>query len=418
MPKEVPIYKQRWFLIAIVVVFGYLILSGSITLPSMPSGGPGVPTLPGGTPTTPTPPTVTREAAAIQFTVIDGISSSAITSTNTKVNIIKAGSDGVIDFLNSVVRTTSVDSDPEQTGATYAQGDTLILHVSCDVDATGGTDYYDSWFYVNLVEGSPIRKLTDGCLSQVQSSPTYKYKLVSDGPATGSTVQYTSGTTNYWGIGALPVTPRTSAANLDISASHGATSLSSVTDGSTWDTTTSGSEDVDFTTTSESIWVKLDAGATNIAYGCPMYTLSSIGQFQRRDAFLLFSTNMTTIGVQKLKDKAWKVVQDSTLTSEKAFYYKLPALVPLKGNDFEKDFEIPVDASAAGSSSGYYFKAWCLDFQLEDNVAIGSTSSSVPSAYGMIGEFGLDAIIFARAYSTSSGAGANQVLSWVINTAP
>jgi len=381
-----------------------------------PEGGQGG-IFPGPGPSPPDPVGPTHGAAALQFTVTNAITGAAQASGATDVDVLKVGADGTIDFLDASGRSSDVDSDPEQTGATYAEGTTVLIHANSDIDSTGGAENYGGWYYVKLVVGEPVRKLSPDILQVVQSNPTYKYKIISDGAPTGDTVQRTSGTTEYWGIGALATTPRCTAANLDVSASHGATSLSSITDGSSWDATTTGTSDVTFTTTSEKFWIKLDGGQTDTSYGVDLNYVSSIGEFVSRGAYIIVSTDMTTIGVSALLDKGWGIVADSTLTDEKAFYKKIVPQIPLRGNEFELDIEFPVDASAATTSTQYYFKVWLLDFQDLDNLKIGSTSSSVPTAYGMVGEFGPDTVIFAKAYSTSSGAGSGQVLSWVITTA-
>lgn len=411
--------KKRYLIIAAIALIAALFLFGYIQLPSGPSPGTG----PGGwTPgpgpgTTPAPVAPTYSAAALQFTVTNAITGAAQASGATDVDVLKVGADGTIDFLDASGRSTDVDSDPEQTGATYAEGEMLVIHANSDIDSTGGAENYGGWFIVKLVLGEPVRHLSIANLQVVQTNPTYKYKVVSDGVPTGDSVQRTSGTTEYWGIGALPTTPRCTAANLDVSATHGSTTLSSITDGSTWDTTVTGASDVTFTTTSEKFWFKLDGGQTDTGYGAVMNYVSSIGQFKEYNAYILVTTSMTTIGVSGLQDKGWGVVSDSTLTAEKGFYKKINPQVPLRGNEFELDMEFPVDASAATTSTQYNFRLWVLDMQNEDNLKIGSTSSSVPSVYGMIGEFGIDTIIFARAYSTSSGVGSGQVLSWRITTA-
>jgi len=370
-------------------------------------------------PTEPTQPTY--PAAALQFSIKDAITDSSITSSNTKVDICKVSPDGVVDFMTKYESIT-VDSDPEQSTMTYAQGDILIIHVSCDVDPTGGTDYYDAWYYVKLEPGEPLRIFRPELLTPIQTSPTYKYKFIADGEPTQYVVQRvkTSSGGEYWGIGALKVYPRVSSANLDTYAEYGGTVLSSVTDGSTWDTTANKSATADATlaSTNEIVKIKLVAGATNLCYGLPMYTISSNGQIQTRKAFVIVATDMTSIGVQELLDEGWKVLSDSTLTSEKAFYKEItPAIPPYKGKKFNDIvINFPVDCSAAASGTKYVFKVWIIDFQLEDNLKIGSVSTTVPTAYGFIGEYGLDSMIHPRAYSTSSGASTNSVLAFVLQT--
>jgi hypothetical protein len=354
----------------------------------------GVPDLP--TPTGTPVSMVGRSSASLQFRIVDYVTAGSISAANTKVDIIVKEL-GAFDFSTADEGIT-VDAAPETSGDVYAEGDELILHVSSDTNPTGGTDRYDNWFYVKLLDNEPVR------LMESDGTP---------GATVGTYVNYVEGDTNYWNIGKLPVYPRASGANLDVYAMWKGTTLSSVTDGSTWDTSASTTK---LTTTDETVWIKIIGGATDVGYAAPMMTLSSSYELQERKAFVIFSTAMTSIGVQDLRDKGWEKVQDSTLTSEVAFYKEIPMQMPSKGNDFEVWIELPIDSSAASSSTTYAFKAWILDFQLEDNVAIGSVSTSIPTAYGMITEFGIDAIIHARAYATSSGAGTTQVLLWNLAT--
>ena len=368
------------------------------------------PAVPGQPQPSPTPGAV-HEAAAIQFSVVNYVTKASITAANTKVDIWKVAPDGTIDFL-SKVQQVSVDSDPEQSTRTFAEGDTLILHVSSDVDPTGGTDHYDGWYYVTLRVGEPVRFFDPSLLEVVSTSPTYKYRFKPGvaGQPTGDVVQYTSGTTNYWGLGALYVYPRISAANLDAYLLYGGTVMASVTDGSSWvDTQAEQTADVTLASDDEKLIVKLDAGATNLCFGVPMITISSNGQLQKRVAVIIFATNATAIGTQKLFDKGWKQINDNTLTTEKAFYKVIPPQIPVSGSKWSLDIEIPIDASALSAGTAYSAKIWIIDFQLEDNVAIGSVSTTVPTAYG-VGEYGLDSMIYPRAYSTSSGASTGMVL--------
>jgi hypothetical protein len=135
-----------------------------------------------------------------------------------------------------------------------------------------------------------------------------------------------------------------------------------------------------------------------------MITLSSKGELEERKAFIIFATNCTSIGTQKLYDDGWKQIADNTLTSEKAFYKVVDPQEPIKGDNFELYINVPLDTTAAATSTGFSANFWLIDMQKEANVAIGSVSTSVPTAYGFIGEFGIDALIYAKAYSTSSGA--------------
>ena len=361
------------------------------------------------------PPSPSRDAAKIQLSVHNAITDASISSSTTKVDITKV-KNGEVDFLT---KEETIDVSSGTTSALYyAQGDTLILHVLSDVDPTGGTDYYDAWYYVTLIEGSPLYKLSPSCLTVTQTSPTYKYTLnVNAGESTGYTVAYTAGTTPYWDIGVVKLYPRVSAANLDSYFKHEGTTLAKVTDGSSWvDTDGEITANGTMTTTNEDLVIELRAGATDVCYGLPMYTLSQTGQLVERRAVIIVSTSMTSIGTQDIYDEGWKMIDKPDLTAELAFYKVLDPMIPLRGDKFAESITFPVDASAAAASTKYLFKVWILDFQVPSYVETGSTSTSIPTAYGFISEFGLDSIIYARALTVSSGAGDNEVLRAYLTT--
>ena len=94
----------------------------------------------------------------------------------------------------------------------------------------------------------------------------------------------------------------------------------------------------------------------------------------------------------------------------------MPAIIPTRGNKFSYTVTIPLDASAAAASTEFIFKVWILDLQMPSYVAAGSTSTSIPTAYGFCNEFGIDAIIYARALTVTTGAGDNEVHRAYITT--
>jgi hypothetical protein len=301
----------------------------------------------------------------------------------------------------------------------YPQGAVLIFHVLSDTDPTGGTDHYDDWYGVALTEGSTVYRLKPACLTVTQTSPTYQYSVdLSKGEATTSSVVYTAGTTPYWDVGILYVWPRSTAANLDTYLKHGGTTLSSVSDGSTWvDTDAEITANGTMTTTAEDLTIELRGGAVDICYGLPFYTLSQKGEFQVRNAAIMLSTSMTAIGTSAALNEGWQTFTKPDLTAEVGFYYILPAIIPTRGDKFVELIDFPVDSSAAATSTEFIFKIWILDLQVESYLMQGSSSSSVPTAYGFLNEFGIDAIIYARALTITSNAGDNEVHRAYITTA-
>jgi hypothetical protein len=172
------------------------------------------------------------------------------------------------------------------------------------------------------------------------------------------------------------------------------------------------------TTTSEDMYIEIYGGAVDVNYGLHQYTISQAGQLLERSAVCVFSTNMTSIGTQTLYDHGWKQVSLNTLTAEKAFYKEIPPAIAARGNSITISIEIPIDAASAGSSARSKFAIWLADDQYAPYVEQGSMITTIPTAYGMCNEYGLDAIIFARALTVSSGASATPVtMSWVITPA-
>lgn len=372
-----------------------------------------------GTPPPEEPPQTSEKGAAkVQFNIHDAVTDDSVSGTTTEVDITKV-KNGYADFLTKE-ETVSVSSNPAQTALYYSEGDILILHVLSDTetDATNGADFYDVWYYVQLTEGANVYQLTMDCLTVAQTSPTYKYTLnLAKGIPTGYKVAYTAGTTPYWDIGVLKLYPRIAAAHMDAYLKHEGTTLAKVTDGSTWvDTDAEITANATMTTSNEDLTIELRADATNLCYGFPLLTVTQSGQVIERRAVVIVSTSMTTIGTQDLYDEGWRMVSKPDLTSEIAFYKIIDPAQPVKGDKFTISITFPIDASAAAASTKYVFKVWVLDCQVPSYVEQGSTTASVPTAYGFINEFGIDSIIYARALTVSSGAGDNEILRAYVTT--
>src|SRR3972149_2678241 len=99
---------------------------------------------------------VARDAAQIQFTIVDYVQRGAgMTTSTTYLDVVKAESSGKFDLMNNddaVTIATAVD----QSASFYAEGDKLLLKTACTGNPRGGLDYYDGWVYVVLEEGNPI----------------------------------------------------------------------------------------------------------------------------------------------------------------------------------------------------------------------------------------------------------------------
>jgi hypothetical protein len=409
--------KSHWVLLMLVVVVGYVAYTGDYFGGEGPGGG----LIPSPQPQPEPEPTEEHGSASLQWTMRDAIGGGTLTSANEYVNTCIAGSDGTFD-LTDLKESTDNSATQENTDTTFPEGCAVIIQCTSDQDlGSTGTDHYDGWFYIEeLKVGNPVRAWSPSLMEvdHVDSDGIYHYRFKSGvAGETVDTVQWNAGDTPYWNLGVLHATPRAAGDDITFSAVYKSTSLSSITDGSTWDTTTTGAADAALTDDEETIDLNIDADATNIAYGLPMYTLTNKGKIETRPAFLIVSTNMTAIGSDAFTSDEWHKVEAGTLYAEVAFYKVIDPIVPVKGESFSAKVDLPIDATAAAASSGFYFKVWLIDFQLEENVRAGSPSTSIPVAQGFIYEFGIDAVIYARAFAASSGAGANQVLSWVLDTA-
>jgi hypothetical protein len=363
-------------------------------------------------PDTPVQPIIpVRDAVKVEFTIQDGINSTAITGGNTRVDIIKAVGDVISFGVDGKIEQVTVNSAPEQSTQSYQEGDLLIFHASSDADPTGGEDLYDKWFYCRLVDGEQVREFRPYLVAPVQTSP-YKYKFVNEqgGVPTGHRVAYSGGDTPYWSVGIFRLPPRTSDANLDSYLMYGGTTLTAVTTGSDWNFDQANqTADATLTSDDDELTLKILAGANNVGFGSPLITVTQGGKLEERVAVCVITTNATSIGVSALQEEGWTLMQDSTLTSEKGFFITIPEMIPEYGDKFALDITIPIDASGLAGSTAFSMNVWILDCQLLSNVAMGTTSGSVPTAYGCVGEFGIDAINHPRAYTTSSGAGSGMI---------
>lgn len=339
------------------------------------------------------------------------VTGAAITAAD--VSIFRA-TNGVFDFLTAV-DTKDGDSSPEQGAAFMAENDVVIVLIEDDADPSGGEDYYDRWYATNVKEGSTVYRISDANLQVVQSSP-YKYRWNGSGVAVG-TVHWTSGTTNYWDIGRLTVCPRTDDASLDQYMQWGGTTMASMTDGTTEIATSAAGTDVTLTTDVEDFKISLICDTASLAYAVPQYTISQQGEFQARKTYIMIATNCTAVSTSILMSEGWKVVSMSTLYANKAFYKEVSEIIPANGDKFSVTINIPFDVSAAAASTGYSLAYWCNDVQLESSVAGGAPTTSVPTVYGGVADYGIAAINNDETMTASSGIGATMTLLGEFTTA-
>jgi hypothetical protein len=371
-------------------------------LPTPPTGP--------GTPTTPTE----KPSATLQWMMRNEITQAEVTTSDLEVT--QANSNGVFNFL-TLADNQAGDSSPEQGGTYFPEGSELILHLEDDGDPTNGEDYYDRWYYVpDLRSGAGVYRLTHTNLQVVSSSPTYTYKVVSRGAQTG-TISFVDGSTaDYWDLGSLTLIPRIDDVGLDQYLMWGGTTLASMTDGTTEiDTQDEQTADVTFLTDDNDLTLYLEVDTVSLAFGAEMYAITVNGEFQYRPTVAIFSTNCTAISVSALAEEQWYVVDDPTLTGDRAFYKVItpaeyPGLIPQAGKVAKASINIPVETTSATGSTAYDAAIWLNDFQYVPDVEVGSPSVSIPSSYGMIQGYGLAAMINDETYTVSSNAPATMTL--------
>lgn len=358
----------------------------------------------------------THESAAIQLEVINSVLKSGVTTATTTVDVFNAVN-GVFDFLSQGDTKTQA-ANPQAMNTMWQEGSELIIRVGCTGNPTGGTAYYDGWYYVVLYEGNRVYAIDANDLAQVSGSPHYTYTMASNGRALGQEVTWTSGTTNYWNIGKLPIYPRTDANTLDLFLQYNGADLASIADGSTYvDTDAEITANATLTSTDESLFLSWYADANDLGYGGHNLVVGQSGKIMEYKAYLIMSTAMTAIGTTKLENNGWGKIEDSTLYAEKAFYTEFEPTFPTKGAKGRRTIEIPIDASGAATSTEFLFSFWLIDVTYEEDLRIGSTTTTCPTAYGGVTAYGVAAKIYATAYSTSSGAGTGEVLCVYVTTA-
>lgn len=355
-----------------------------------------------------------RDASTVQMTIQNHLGTGVYGAT-TDVDIGQVVS-GTIDFQTKT-ETITFAAATEQSALYYPQNAILVFHAFSTTDLTGGTDHYDQWYWAKLADGEQVHEFTPSCVTVVQTSPTYKYTWIGGGDTTGFGVHFTSGTTPYWDIGVLVVYPRTNTSNLDVYTKVAGTTLSSMTDGSTYIATESAvTANRTMVTTSEDLYFEGYGMVKDLTYGIPQYSISQSGQLLTRQGVVVMTTDMLSIGTDLLMNEGWLPLSLNTLTAEKAWYKIVAPQIPNRGTTFSFNVKVPVDASSATAATQYVFKFWLSDNQVADYVADGSMITTTETAYGLATAYGLSAPIFARALTVSSGAGATEVLRCYLTT--
>lgn len=355
-------------------------------------------------------PILGERTAQIQFSVKDYILKTAVTTATTSIDFVKTTSAGIIDFMDGY-DTLTVATTPDQTNVYFSEGDTVIIHIDCTGNPSNGLDYYDGWFIFRLQDGAGVYFFEPSMLSTVTTNPwTYRVNNLV-GEATGYTVSFTSGTTNYWDIGEVYLYPRSAETDVDMYLTYETVQLADVVATTDWiDTDAEITANGTLASDDEILKLEVLHKNANLGWGWPIYVVSSEGELRTHSAIAIFTTTMTAIGSAKLATYGWKPVSWPTLYAEVGFYKVIEPQYSIKGYKHTWVLEIPIEASAAAGSTAFLFKISILDIQYEGNVAIGQTSVTSPTAYGFITDYGPDPAVRNRAMTVSSGASATEMI--------
>lgn len=364
----------------------------------------------------------------LQFQMKDILNSRALKDDADDADFWLTDTNGDIDFLDVYITAHDVAAVSEVTDQYFAPGDITIIHTYSDEDADqggqGGTNYYDSWFIVEMEDKDNVYWFDYidpdnpedetyrfwNIVDVVESAGRYTYRLKSNwqdlAMPTGYAVSITGGNTPYWDIGVLKLWPRASATNMDITASYSGTILDKSTDGAA--NTAEGADGVGTTPTAitgktNTIDILISGGTADIGFGYPMLYVKSTGQVASREAFIVAYFNQTTVGHDYLVDHGWNKISYSALYAGLAYYHKIPATLPDKNDKMSIDIDLWLDTTDCTASAGLYTILAFADAQDESSLAIGVYSTANPSFYGM-SEWGLDSPLQATGPTVSSGA--------------
>jgi hypothetical protein len=385
--------------------------NGTVHFSTIP--GSSTPGNPYPTPTqTVTPTSTTQAPAQLDLEITDGILYTDV-ATSAYVDVCKANINGVFNFLQPF-DSKSQSANPQAMNSMITDGSAIVIHVSSEATPTQGSGYYDGWYTTIVHVGNPIYALTPGDFQEAGSSLSFTYTIsASSGDAIVGYVSYTSGTTPYWNLGKLYIFPRLTGASFTESVSYQGSTLCNVTNGVNWENSTyNANTTATLNSRNENIAFNLVASYANLGYGFPMITVQSSGQIVTYEAYLIMATNM--LGIQA--PTGWTPLQDTTLYAEKGFYLQIGPYFAPKGQKLTTSITIPINSQNAQGSTGYKFKFWIVDVQSPTAMQLGTVSTSVPTAYGFLTQYGPTTVVEPMAYTTSSGSSATPQMQTMLTT--
>ena len=362
--------------------------------------------------------------AAIRLEVVNSVSGAGVTTSTTTVDAV-AAEGGLFNFISGPKDTKAQSANPQAMNTEWMQGTELIIMADCTGNPTNGLDYYPAMYYVKLEAGQHVYELDIDSLELVSASP-YKYRInTANAKMLSNTVNPTVvSNVNYWNLGKIMMYPRQAAADVDLFLTYNSVLLSTVADASTWDDdTTDMTANATLASDLETLQFQMVGGNADLGWGKHFLVVNQQGKVVEYGAVMVMTTQMTGIAIPT----GWNALTMSTLYAEKGFYKVLNpdvadsdvsgTMFPAKGNKASWNVNIKIDATAAAASTAYLFKFWIEDCQLLDNVPFVGTSTSVPTAYGFVTDYGVGAVVHNTALTVTSGAGETEQLCTYLTTA-
>jgi hypothetical protein len=348
----------------------------------------------------------------LYLSVTDKVLGTSFTTANVMVNQIVADGNGVFNFISGSHKSTTQAANPQAEGRIFNQGQQVIILVTCTGNPTNGLDYYPVWYYVNLAEGATVYELAS--LSCFQASGSgYTINVGAATPTDQRVFTYEASNVKYWNLGDLALYPRQAAADFDLYLSHGATTLASVVDASTW-VDTNGEVTANCTlssATNDKLSVTMVGGNANLGWGRQFFAIDSAGQVHPYGAVIVVTTGILSME----KPNGWNVFAKPTMYAELGFYKVISPEFPQSGMKAQWTVDIPM--SVASDATQYKFSVWLLDCQPLDTVGTQGTTTSMPNGYGFVNtteDYGVGAAVQAVSVTVSSGASATpQLEAWI-----
>jgi hypothetical protein len=398
------IYAFGIVIVLVIAAFGYLMFFNTPSQNSyFPPGNSNNPTVAPG-----------AFSGQLYLSVVDKVLGTAFTTSAVTVNQVSADTNGVFNFITGSHKTVTQSANPQAESRIYNQGQQVIVMITCTGNPANGLDYYPVWYYVNLQQGATVYQLDSLSCFQANGNG-YTINVNAATPTDQRVNVYSASDTNYWNLGDLAIYPRQAAADFDLYLTHGATTLASVTDASTWvDTSAEITANCTLSSASnDKLAVTMVGGNANLGWGKQFFVIDSTGQVHPYGAVIVVSTGILSME----RPSGWNVFAKPTLTSELAFYKVIQPEYPQSGMKPEWTVDIPM--SVGSDSTAYKFSVWLLDCQPLDTVGTQGTTTSMPNGYGFVDtttDYGVGAAVQAVSVTVSNGASATPQLEAYITT--